>query len=160
MNIGRLKDPRLVSQIEVESIYSILTAGEGSMARGFTVEERSDLPVKGVWDYLVCWNRASKWMGVQDHSPASSEPIGEGTRLTFKARGAERESIIETWNPSEMLVLTSVQGSIRAVYRYQLQSEGQTTIISLNAQCEAKGLLWCALHSVIEYLMKRPLPPA
>ena len=94
-------------------------------------------------------------MGVQDLSPASSEPIGEGTRLTFKARGAERESIIETWNPSEMLVLTSVQGSIRTVYRYQLQSEGQTTIISLSAQCEAKGLLWRALHPVIGYLMKR-----
>ncbi len=85
MNIGRLKDPRLVSQIEVESIYSILTAGEGSMARGFTVEERIDLPVKEVWDYLVDWNRASKWMGVQDLLPASSEPVGEGTRLTFKA---------------------------------------------------------------------------
>ncbi len=121
----------------------------------FSVQENISRPVEEVWDALTDWGRASQWMGTGDLRPVATGPVGSGTRLTFEARGAERESEIVAWEPPKRMALRSKQGGMTAVYEYRCEGQGAGTEVTLDARCWGTGFLWKMLAPLIGILMKR-----
>ena len=63
------------------------------MTRTLSVEEEIQRPAAEVWDSLIDWKNAHKWMPGIEGMAAVGETAA-GTKLTFRARGAERSSAI------------------------------------------------------------------
>ena len=125
------------------------------MSKGFSVKETIDQPKAVVWDFLTDFNKADKWMtGVDQMKQISDGPIKTGTRLSFVARGKERETRVTALDSGKMIALTSTQGGVTATYTYSLESENNRTLIKLDAVCEATGF-WKLLHPVIVIAMKK-----
>ena len=94
------------------------------MSKGFSVKETIDQPKAVVWDFLTDFNKADKWMtGVDQMKQISDGPIKTGTRLSFVARGKERETRVTALDSGKMIALTSTQGGVTATYTYSLESE-------------------------------------
>ena len=71
----------------------------------------------------------------------------EGTKLTFRARGAERSSAIVHCDSGKSIVLRSVQGGVTADYRYEVHDiDGSSTRVTLVADCQVTGF-WLRLVS-------------
>lgn len=125
------------------------------MQDGFTVTERIDRPVQEVWTFLSDMNNAGKWMtGITHMKPITSGSIGVGSKFSFPARGAERESEVTAWVPKKLLALTSTQGGVTATYEYSLTGNEQWIQVQLHAVCQAKGV-WRLVHPLILFLMKK-----
>lgn len=126
------------------------------MAEGFRATEHIAHSPEAVWACLTDWRRAPEWMnGIEQMQAIGAEPVGEGTRLAFRARGAARESTIVAWSPPRRLILRSTQGGITATYAYTLEPEDGGTRLTLSARCEARGLGWRLASPLIRHLMKR-----
>lgn len=124
------------------------------MSNGFNVKETIDQPPQLVWDFLTDFSKAGKWMtGVEEISLIKEGPIKIGTRLSFKARGKERESQVTALEQGKLIALTSTQGGVTATYTYSIESEGDNTLITLDAVCNAVGF-WRLLHPIILLAMK------
>ena len=111
--------------------------------------------MEDVWACLTNWKRAPEWMRGIEEMHAADGPVGEGTRLVFRARGAERESTIVTWSPPRRLALRSRQGGMTATYEYTCEPEDGGTRLTLCARCEARGVGWRLASPLIGFLMKR-----
>ena len=125
------------------------------MRSGFTVRERIDRPVQEVWAFLSDMNNAERWMtGITHMKPVRPGSIGVGSRFSFSARGAERQTEITTWEPPNRLALTSTQGGITARYEYSVSGNEQWTDVQLHAECRARGV-WRIVHPLILLFMKK-----
>lgn len=126
------------------------------MSGGFQASAHVERPVEAVWRCLTDWNRAPEWMtGIDEMRPADGAAAGEGSRLKFRSRGTDRDTLIVVWSPPERLALRSVQGGMTATYEYTCAPERDGTRVTLNARCEAKGLGWRMVSPLIRLLMKR-----
>ncbi len=113
------------------------------MSDGFRTSEHIARSVDEVWGCLTDWKRAPDWMdGVDEMQAVGGGPVGEGTRLVFRSRGAERDSTVATWSPPHRLALRSQQGGMTATYEYTCQPEDGGTRLVLHARCEARGVGW------------------
>jgi uncharacterized protein YndB with AHSA1/START domain len=126
------------------------------MSKGFQATAHISATTDVVWVHLTDWRRAPEWMnGIDEMRLALDEPVGEGTRILFKARGRERESTIDSWSPPRRLALRSRQGGMTALYEYTCEPEEGGTRLTLNANCEARGIGWRAAAPLIRFMMKR-----
>ena len=126
------------------------------MGEGFRASEHVERAVEDVWACLTDWQRAPDWMnGIDEMHAIADGPVGEGTRLVFRARGAERASTIVDWSPPRRLALRSRQGGMTATYEYTCEPEDGGTRLTLKARCEARGFGWRLASPLIQYLMKR-----
>ena len=89
------------------------------MTRTLSVEEEIRRPAGEVWEALTDWENAHKWMPGVEGMSAGGE-TAEGTKLTFRARGAERSSEIVHCDAGKSIVLRSVQGGV--IGRLQVRS--------------------------------------
>ena len=83
------------------------------MTRTLSVEEEIQRPAAEVWESLIDWKNAHKWMPGIEGMAAEGETVA-GTKLTFRARGAERSSAIVHCDAGKSIVLRSVQGGVTA----------------------------------------------
>ena len=126
------------------------------MSKGFEASAHIARSPAEVWAWLTDWPRMPDWMMGIDHMELDGEgPVGAGTRLRFRARGAERTSEIVAWSPPHRLVLRARQGGMSAVYAYDCTPEAGGTRLTLRASCEARGLGWRLAAPLIGYLMER-----
>ena len=111
------------------------------MTRTLSVEEEIRRPAAEVWEALTDWENAHRWMPGVEGMSAEGE-TAEGTKLTFRARGAERSSEIVHCDAGKSIVLRSVQGGVTADYRYEVHDlGGRSTRVTLVADCRVTGLL-------------------
>ena len=122
---------------------------------GFEATALIARPVDEVWAALTDWRRAPEWMSGIDGMAADGAATGEGTRLVFRSRGAERESTVVGWSPPNRLALQSVQGGVTALYEYACEPADGGTRLTLRAGCRAEGLGWRLALPLIGVLMKR-----
>ena len=112
------------------------------MARTLSVEEEIQRPTAEVWEGLTDWSNAYRWMPGVEGTAADGETAA-GTKLTFRARGADRSSTIVHCEAGESIVLRSVQGGVTADYRYEVHDvDGSSTRVTLVADCQITGLWW------------------
>jgi uncharacterized protein YndB with AHSA1/START domain len=122
----------------------------------FRVSETIRRPRRHVWAALTDWDKAPSWMkGVDELRRLDEGAVGEGTRLSFKARGTERETIIVAWEPGERLVLQSRQGGVTADYEYIFCDALDGTQVTLYAECSGEGVGWRLAMPLIRFLMAR-----
>lgn len=125
------------------------------MGSGFTVRQRIDRPVQEVWAFLADMNNADKWMtGVTHMKPITPGSIGMGSKFSFSARGADRQTEVTAWEPQKRLALTSTQGGITARYEYSITGNERWTDVQLHAECNARGV-WRIAHPLVVFLMKK-----
>ena len=116
------------------------------MAQAFLVEEVIQRPAPQVWEALTDWSNAHRWMPGIDEMTAEGD-AAEGTRLTFRARGADRSSTIVQCDVGRSMVLRSVQGGVTADYAYEVHELGEGSArVTLVAICQFTGL-WRSLVS-------------
>lgn len=116
------------------------------MTRTISVEEEIQRPADEVWDGLTDWGNAHRWMPGVEVMSADGE-TAEGTKLTFRARGADRSNAIVHCDSGKSIVLRSVQGSVTADYRYEVHDiDRSSTRVTLVADCEIAGF-WLRLVS-------------
>ena len=116
------------------------------MTRTISVEEEIQRPAAEVWDGLTDWRNAHKWMPGVEGMSANGE-TAEGTKLTFRARGADRSSAIVHCDSGKSIVLRSTQGGVTADYRYEVHDiDGSSTRVTLVANCRVTGL-WLRIVS-------------
>jgi len=126
------------------------------MGKGFVSSVHINRPVEEVWAVLTDWKQAPSWMsGIEAMQGPDPHAAAEGARITFRARGAERESTVAAWSPPNRLVLRSQQGGVTATYEYTCRAEGDGTCLTLDAGCEMQGLAWRLLGPLIRHMMKR-----
>lgn len=126
------------------------------MPSGFEATAEITCSPEEVWARLTDWASAPAWMhGIDRLTPEGDGPMGAGTRLAFRARGAERRSTIVTGSPPACLALRSVQGGVTATYTYVCAPTPNGTRLTLWATCEASGLAWRFTAPLIGYLMRR-----
>ena len=122
----------------------------------FRVTETIRRPRQHVWAALTDWSTAPSWMkGVDELRPVDEGAIGEGSRLSFIARGTERETTIVTWEPAERLVLQSRQGGVTADYEYRFYDALDGTQVTLRAECSGEGFGWRLAMPLVRFLMAR-----
>ncbi len=111
------------------------------MTRTLSVEEEIRRPAAEVWEALTDWKNAHRWMPGVEAMNAEGETAA-GTKLTFRARGADRSSEIVHCDAGKSIVLRSVQGGVSADYRYELHDlNGRSTRVTLVADCQVTGLM-------------------
>lgn len=111
------------------------------MARTIAVAEEIRKPSEQVWAALTDWQNAHRWMPGIEAMTADGE-TAVGTRLTFRARGAQRTSTIVSCDPGRSIVLRSVQGGVTADYRYEIHDlDGRSSRVTLVADCRISGPL-------------------
>jgi carbon monoxide dehydrogenase subunit G len=108
------------------------------MTTAFTAEATLDHPVGAVWERLVDWDNAHRWMpGVQ--AVRANGPVVAGSTLVFISRGKQRSATIAAVDPGRSFTLRSVQGAVTADYTYECVAAGRGTRIRLVADCSMTG---------------------
>lgn len=112
------------------------------MPRTLSVVEEIRSPADHVWAALTDWTNAHRWMpGVEAMS--ADGVTATGTKLTFRARRAQRTSTIVECEPGRLIVLRSVQGGVTADYRYAIEDlDGRSCRMTLVADCRFSGLVF------------------
>ena len=110
--------------------------------RTLSLEEEIRRPALEVWVALTDWYKAHRWMPGIEGMSAEGETAA-GTKLTFRARGADRSSTIVHCEVGRSIVLRSVQGGVTADYRYEVDEiDKESARVTLVADCQIKGLGW------------------
>ncbi len=108
------------------------------MTEVFTAETTIDRPVDAVWARLTDWDTAARWMSGVDALRAHG-PTATGTTLVFTTRGKERTGQIVALDPGRSITLRSIQGGVTADYVYACTGHGDSTSVSLVAECRMTG---------------------
>ena len=108
------------------------------MTEVFTAETTIDRPVDAVWARLIDWDSAARWMSGVDAMRADG-PTATGTTLVFTTRGKERTGQIAALDPGRSITLRSIQGGVTADYVYACAQHGESTRVSLVADCRITG---------------------
>jgi uncharacterized protein YndB with AHSA1/START domain len=104
----------------------------------FRSEVTIDRPAAAVWDALVDWESAPRWMpGVE--SLRAEGPTAPGTRVVFTSRGTERSGELADVEPGRSVTVRSVQGGVTADYTYTCVPLGTATRVTLRATCRITG---------------------
>lgn len=124
------------------------------MSRTFAVEETIQRPAPQVWEALTDWPNAHRWMPGIDGMTAAGE-TAVGTKLTFRARGAERSSAIVHCDAGRSIVLRSTQGSVTADYSYEVHELDENSArVTLVADCQVTGLGMKLLSPLLRIAIK------
>lgn len=123
------------------------------MTRAFTAATTIDQPVGVVWDRLVDWETADRWMPGVDAMRVEGRTAA-GAIVVFTARGKERLGRIEALEPGRSVTLRSSQGGVSADYVYECVTHGRGTRVSLVADCSTTGYLRL-LGPFIRYAIRR-----
>ena len=106
-----------------------------------SVEEVIQKPAPQVWETLTDWTNAHRWMPGIEGMTAEGETT-TGTKLTFRARGADRSSTIIHCDVGRSIVLRSVQGGVTADYTYELHEiDERSARVTLVANCQITGAM-------------------
>jgi len=108
------------------------------MTEVFTAETTIDRPVEAVWARLIDWDIAAEWMSGVDALRAHG-PTATGTTLVFTTRGKQRTGQIAALDPGRSITLRSIQGGVTADYVYGCVRHGESTRVSLVADCRITG---------------------
>lgn len=108
------------------------------MTEAFSAETTIDRPVEEVWERLVDWDEAARWMSGVEGLRAQG-PTAVGTALVFTSRGKQRSSQIAAMDPGRSITLRSTQGGVTADYVYACAPHGDGTRVSLVADCRMSG---------------------
>ena len=123
--------------------------------QSFAVTELVQRPVDDLWQVLTDWPAATRWMNGIDSMSADGD-TAEGTHIRFHTRGADRDSLIASCEPSRSIVLRSQQGGVTADYVYSLEPVGETaTRVTLVAECNFSGLHYRLLAPLIRFAIRR-----
>ena len=123
------------------------------MTTAFTASATVGHPVGDVWERLVDWDTADRWMsGVE--AVRAAGPLATGSSLVFTARGKERMATIAALDPGRSITLRSVQGGVTADYTYTCVGDGPGTRVDLVADCSMAGPVRL-LGPVIRYAIQR-----
>lgn len=123
------------------------------MARAFAVATTIDHPVGAVWERMVDWETADRWMSGVDALRAEG-PTEAGTTLVFTARGKERLGRIASLDPGRSITLRSSQSGVTADYVYECEAHGSSTRVSLVADCTTSGRMR-VLGPLVRYAIRR-----
>lgn len=107
-----------------------------------------------VWAVLTDWERAHEWMrGIE--KVTASGPTRAGTTLAFRGGGRVRPAELTVVDPGRCVVIRSVQGRVRADYRYELEpSRDGFTRLTLTATCTAGGA-WVLVSPLLRRALRR-----
>ena len=107
-----------------------------------------------VWKALTNWDNAHRWMPGIDGMKAEGETV-TGTKLTFRARGAERSSTIIHCDVGRSIVLRSIQGGVTADYTYEVHEidEGSARV-TLVADCQITGIWWRVMSPLLRLAIR------
>jgi carbon monoxide dehydrogenase subunit G len=108
------------------------------MTEVFSAETTIDHPVDAVWARLIDWDFAARWMSGVDAMRVDG-PTATGTTLVFTTRGKERTGQIAALDPGRSITLRSIQGGVIADYVYACARHGESTRVSLVADCRITG---------------------
>jgi carbon monoxide dehydrogenase subunit G len=123
------------------------------MTTAFAAETTVGQPVDAVWERLVDWDGADRWMpGVE--AVRARGPVALGSTLVFTARGKERVATIAALDPGRSITLRSVLGGVTADYSYECVARGRDTLVRLVADCSMTGPSRL-LGPVIRYAIRR-----
>ena len=124
------------------------------MAQAFSVEEVIQRPAPQVWEALTDWPNAHRWMPGIESMSAEGE-TAEGTKLTFRARGADRSSTIAQCDLGRSIVLRSVQGGVTADYTYEVHElDEDSARVTLVANCQITGLWWSLVSPLLRVAVR------
>ena len=124
------------------------------MAQAFSVDEVIQRPAHQVWEALTDWPNAQRWMPGIEGITAEGE-TAEGTKLTFRARGADRASTIVQCDVGRLMVLRSVQGGVTADYTYEVHEQGEGSArVTLVANCQITGLWWSLVSPLLRLAIR------
>ena len=124
------------------------------MAQTFTVDEVIQRPAPQVWEALTDWTNAHRWIPGIEGITAEGE-TAEGTKLTFRARGADRTSTIVQCDVGRLIVLRSVQGGVTADYTYEVHEQGEGSArVPLVANCQITGLWWSLVSPLLRIAIR------
>ena len=124
------------------------------MAQTFAVDEVIQRPAPQVWEALTDWTNAHRWMPGIEGITAEGE-TAEGTKLTFRARGADRTSTIVQCDVGRLIVLRSVQGGVTADYTYEVHEQGEGSArVTLVANCQITGLWWSLVSPLLRIAIR------
>ena len=118
------------------------------MTTAFTATTTVERPTPHVWARLTDWPAAPAWM------PGVQSVRVEGTRLTFQARGRERDGRVEVVEPGRTVVVHSAQGGVTAAYTYTCEPDGDRTRVTLTADCRAGGV-WRPFAGLLRAAIRR-----
>lgn len=110
------------------------------MTQAFAAQTTINAPVDDVWQRLVDWETAPRWMPGVDALRAQG-PTAMGTTLVFTTRGKERTGRIAALEPGRTITLRSTQGGVTADYVYTCarQDRSERTQVRLQADCRMTG---------------------
>ena len=124
------------------------------MAQTFAVDEVIQRPAPQVWEALTDWTNAHRGMPGIEGITAEGE-TAEGTKLTFRARGADRTSTIVQCDVGRLIVLRSVQGGVTADYTYEVHEQGEGSArVTLVANCQITGLWWSLVSPLLRIAIR------
>ncbi len=108
----------------------------------FKVEETINAPVETVWAHMTDPVKMAQWMGSVDAMrTADGAPLAAGSNLIFSARGKERGSMVDRFEPLRAMTLVSTQGPVTAEYEYRIVNCGdESATVALQADCTARGI--------------------
>lgn len=123
------------------------------MTTAFTARTTVGHPVGAVWERLVDWDTADRWMPGVDAVRAQG-PLAVGSTIAFTARGKERVATVAALEPGRRVTLRSVQGGVTADYTYECVAHDGGTRVDLVADCSMRGPVRL-LGPVIRYAVRR-----
>ncbi|MGA9747076.1 MAG: SRPBCC family protein [Nocardioides sp.] len=123
------------------------------MTTAFTARATVGHPVAAVWERLVDWDSADRWMRGVDAVRAQG-PVEVGSTIVFTTRGKERLATIAALHPGRSITMRSVQGGVTADYTYECVARGRDTSLSLVADCSMTGPTRL-LGPLIRYAIRR-----
>lgn len=123
------------------------------MTTAFRAETTIGHPTGAVWERLVDWDTADRWMPGVDAVRAQG-PVAAGSTVVFTARGKERRATVAALEPGLSITLRSVQGGVTADYTYRCVAHGQGTRLGLVADCSMTGPVRL-LGPVIRFAIRR-----
>lgn len=110
------------------------------MTTAFATETTIAADTATVWQRLTDWSTAPSWMAGVDDVVADG-PTVPGTELTFAARGRHRTTTIVEVVDGRRVVLRSTQGPVTAEYAYEVEPDGDGSLVTLVADCTVHGPL-------------------
>lgn len=114
----------------------------GTMSKIFDVEEKIDASLHDVWAHLTDPSKLAKWMpAIQNVHTANGEHTSPENPLCYRSGSKTLFSPVVDYVPLSLIAYRSIRGNFTATYVYEIEAGEGGTRISLNASCEAKGLM-------------------
>jgi len=126
-----------------------------AMSQIFSVTEHIDAQLPSVWAHLTEPEKLGQWMPSIDHvHTANGEPTAPDNPLCYKSGGKPLFSPVVDYAPLMSIAYRSTRGNFSATYVYSIEATEAGTNISLDASCEAKGLM-VLLQPLLKLVIKK-----